>query len=290
VAEVGARSARLLLITDINSRTPVMLEASRTRAILTGDNSQRPRLNYITGSPTISVGDRVVTAASGGAFPPGIPRGGVVGDRRHRQVEPFVQRHRLNSSRWWITAWAASCRSRPPPPGAAAGEGGETLGLGEDGYLGPSSGPFGITVFLLLLTAIPPIPGFSGIAPMLPLMGSITGPSTARPAARLAGLHIGLLYDIVAARRGGERPGLLLVRGGGSQRKFFLGKSFAVTWWAFSLLTAGAIGMAWLLLSFIKGRPLDIAPVVFEYLMTLALFPLLTWTLARTQLAFLRDV
>lgn len=96
VAEVGARSARLLLITDINARTPVMLEATRTRAILTGDNSQRPRLNYITGSPTISVGDRVVTAASGGAFPPGIPVGVVssVTDGIVR-VEPFVQRHRL---------------------------------------------------------------------------------------------------------------------------------------------------------------------------------------------------
>ncbi|MBI3445477.1 MAG: rod shape-determining protein MreC [Magnetospirillum sp.] len=96
VAEVGLRSSRLLLITDINARTPVLLEATRTRAILTGDNTQRPRLSYISGSPTISVGDRVVTAASGGAFPPGIPIGVVssVTDGIVR-VEPFVQRHRL---------------------------------------------------------------------------------------------------------------------------------------------------------------------------------------------------
>jgi rod shape-determining protein MreC len=96
IAEVGARSSRLLLLTDINARTPVMLEATRTRAILTGDNSQRPRLNYITGNPAISVGDRVVTAASGGAFPPGIPVGIVssVTDGVIR-VEPFIQRQRL---------------------------------------------------------------------------------------------------------------------------------------------------------------------------------------------------
>jgi rod shape-determining protein MreC len=96
IAEVGTHSSRLLLITDINARTPVMLEATRTRAILTGDNSLRPRLNYITGNPSISVGDRVVTAASGGAFPPGIPVGVVssVTDGVVR-VEPFIQRPRL---------------------------------------------------------------------------------------------------------------------------------------------------------------------------------------------------
>lgn len=96
VAEVGARSSRLQLITDINARTPVLLEATRTRAIMTGDNSRHPRLNYITGSPTVAVGDRVVTAASGGAFPPGIPVGAVssLSDGVIR-VEPFVQRHRL---------------------------------------------------------------------------------------------------------------------------------------------------------------------------------------------------
>ena len=96
IAEVGLRSSRLLLITDINARTPILVESTRTRAILTGDNTLRPRLNYVAGSPTISVGDRVVTAASGGAFPPGIPIGVVasVADGVIR-VEPFIQRHRL---------------------------------------------------------------------------------------------------------------------------------------------------------------------------------------------------
>lgn len=96
IAEVGLRSSRLLLITDINSRTPIMVEPSHTRAILTGDNTGRPRLNYVTGSPTIAVGDRVVTSASGSAFPPGIPVGAVssVNDGVIR-VEPFVPRNHL---------------------------------------------------------------------------------------------------------------------------------------------------------------------------------------------------
>lgn len=96
IAEVGLRSSRLLLLTDINARTPILVESTRTKAILTGDNTVRPRLNYVAGSPSISVGDRVVTSASGGAFPPGIPIGAVssVNDGVIR-VEPFVQRHHL---------------------------------------------------------------------------------------------------------------------------------------------------------------------------------------------------
>jgi rod shape-determining protein MreC len=96
IAEVGLRSSRLLLVTDINARTPVLVESTRTRAILTGDNTSRPRLNYVAGSPSVAVGDRVVTAASGGAFPPGIPVGAVssVADGVIR-VEPFIPRHHL---------------------------------------------------------------------------------------------------------------------------------------------------------------------------------------------------
>jgi len=96
IAEVGVRSSRLLLITDINARIPVVIESTRTRAILTGDNSARPRLNYIVGNPAISVGDRVVTSSSGAAFPPGLPVGVVVsvGEGGYR-VEPFARRHQL---------------------------------------------------------------------------------------------------------------------------------------------------------------------------------------------------
>jgi rod shape-determining protein MreD len=153
--------------------------------------------------------------------------------------------------------------------------------------------PFGISLFLLLLTAVPThLPGFAGIAPMLPLMGvyywAIYRPDLL-PA--WAAFLIGILYDIV----GGTPLGvnalvMLLVQGtAASQRKFFLGKSFAVTWWAFGLLTAGAIGASWLLVSMLIGRTIDPLPVMFEYLMTLCFFPFLTWTLAKLQMSLLKD-
>lgn len=78
VAEVGARSARVLLLTDLNSRVPVMVETKGTRAILAGTNGMRPRLQHWMEGQAPSPGDRVVTAASAGAFPSGLPVGEVV--------------------------------------------------------------------------------------------------------------------------------------------------------------------------------------------------------------------
>jgi rod shape-determining protein MreC len=96
IAEVGERSARLLLLTDINAKIPVLVEGSRTRAVLTGDNKSRPKLNYVAGNPSIAVGDRVVTSASGAAFPPGIPIGVVASSIDGIiRVEPYVRRHEL---------------------------------------------------------------------------------------------------------------------------------------------------------------------------------------------------
>ena len=69
-AAVGLRSARILLITDINSRVPVVVEASRHRAILTGDNTGLPRLAFLPGNAAVRSGDMVVTSGHGGVFPP----------------------------------------------------------------------------------------------------------------------------------------------------------------------------------------------------------------------------
>lgn len=96
IIEVGQRTSRMLLITDLNAHIPVTIESTRTRAILTGASQERPRLSYIVGSPPVSVGDRVVTSGSGGAFPPGIPVGTIASiiDGTIR-VEPFVHSHQL---------------------------------------------------------------------------------------------------------------------------------------------------------------------------------------------------
>ena len=75
VTEVGARSARVLLLTDMNSRVPVTLETRRGRAMLVGTNTARPRLMYVPAGSVPAEGERVVTSGEANVFPSGLPVG-----------------------------------------------------------------------------------------------------------------------------------------------------------------------------------------------------------------------
>ncbi len=92
VVSVGESSARVLLITDLNSRIPVLFEGSRRRAILAGDNSETPKLVFLKRRGRITPGERILTSGHGGVFPPGIPIGVVssANDGANR-VLPFVR-------------------------------------------------------------------------------------------------------------------------------------------------------------------------------------------------------
>ncbi len=96
VAEVGGRAARILLLTDLNSHIPVMLDSSRERAVMAGDNSDQPRLLYLPINVTAKPGERIVTDGSGGIFPPGVPVGVVASvDSGIVRVEPYADLSRM---------------------------------------------------------------------------------------------------------------------------------------------------------------------------------------------------
>ena len=96
VTELGTRSARVLLLTDMNSRVPVTLEGSRGRAIMAGTNGPRPRLIYWAEGTQPAEGERVVTSAEANAFPPGLPVGVVrYSTSNVPEVVPFAQLDRL---------------------------------------------------------------------------------------------------------------------------------------------------------------------------------------------------
>ncbi len=96
VTELGSRSARVLLITDMNSRIPVTLESTRARAMLVGTNTERPRLMYWSEGQAPAEGDRVVTSAEANAFPAGLPVGVVHYNASHvPEVEPLARLDRL---------------------------------------------------------------------------------------------------------------------------------------------------------------------------------------------------
>jgi len=96
VTEVGDRATRILLLNDMNSNVPVVIERTRERAIAAGDNSDRLRLLFLASEARPQIGDRIVTSGHGGVFPPGIPVGAVVAtvDGIVR-VQPFVEPTRL---------------------------------------------------------------------------------------------------------------------------------------------------------------------------------------------------
>lgn len=67
--------SRVLLLTDVASRTPVMIDRTNSRAILTGDGGPNPKLEYLRGQDPVRNGDRVLTSGDGGVFPRGLPVG-----------------------------------------------------------------------------------------------------------------------------------------------------------------------------------------------------------------------
>jgi len=119
VSEVGERSARILLITDLNSRIPVLIESTRERAVLAGDNTARPRLLYLSPDARLSPGDRVMTSGHGGALPAGLPVGVIAEVGEHGvQVQPYVDWARLDFVRlldYGLTGILPSVPAALPP-------------------------------------------------------------------------------------------------------------------------------------------------------------------------------
>lgn len=86
VVDAGSRSARVLLITDINSRVPVAIGANGTPALMAGNNGADPSLLYWSTNNPPTEGAMVLTSAQGGAFPPGLPVGVVHYDAQNQPV------------------------------------------------------------------------------------------------------------------------------------------------------------------------------------------------------------
>ena len=75
IISVSKKSARILLASDINSRVPVLLESTRTRALKVGSNNNHPELIHLPSGAQITSSERVITSGHGGVFPPGLPVG-----------------------------------------------------------------------------------------------------------------------------------------------------------------------------------------------------------------------
>jgi rod shape-determining protein MreC len=91
----GERTSWVILLTDLSSRVPVMIERSQQRAILAGDNTPAPVLELDLAGGTEAperpaAGDRVLSTGDGELLPAGVPIGVVVEDGRRLRVSLFA--------------------------------------------------------------------------------------------------------------------------------------------------------------------------------------------------------
>ena len=75
VIGAGRQTSRVLLLTDSNSRVPVLVGPDRVRAILSGDGTATPVLEYTVPPGNLPPTARVVTSGTGGVYLPDIPVG-----------------------------------------------------------------------------------------------------------------------------------------------------------------------------------------------------------------------
>ena len=75
IVDVNFFSSRVLLVSDLNSKIPIITEPSGFHAILSGHGKNYPTLEFLPEDHTIKTGDKVYTSGKEGIFSPGIPIG-----------------------------------------------------------------------------------------------------------------------------------------------------------------------------------------------------------------------
>lgn len=79
IVSTGPGAARALLLIDVESHIPVLVEGNNLRAMLTGDGKDRAFLEHLPPGAPVKKGSRVVTSGVAGLLPPGILVG-IVGE------------------------------------------------------------------------------------------------------------------------------------------------------------------------------------------------------------------
>ncbi|SHJ01435.1 rod shape-determining protein MreC [Shimia gijangensis] len=80
ISGVGNSSSRVILLSDSSSRIPVLIQPSGQTAIVAGDNSIAPYIDFLASPEQVRPGDRVISSGDGGVFPSGLLVGQVAAD------------------------------------------------------------------------------------------------------------------------------------------------------------------------------------------------------------------
>ncbi len=80
ISGVGPDTARVILLTDASSAIPATIQPSGQTALIAGDNSASPLVEFLENREFVRPGDRVVTSGDGGVFPGGLLIGQIAVD------------------------------------------------------------------------------------------------------------------------------------------------------------------------------------------------------------------
>ena len=80
ISGVAKNTSRVILLTDASSRIPATVQPSGQRAIVAGDNSAVPPIDFLENPDLVRPGDRVVSSGDGGVFPAGLLIGQIAKD------------------------------------------------------------------------------------------------------------------------------------------------------------------------------------------------------------------
>ena len=96
ISGVGQETSRVLLLTDTSSRIPITIQGSGQTAVLSGDGTLNPPIEFLENPDLVRPGDRVVTSGDGGVFPADLLVGQVaLGTDRRLRVRLAADYERL---------------------------------------------------------------------------------------------------------------------------------------------------------------------------------------------------
>lgn len=148
-----------------------------------------------------------------------------------------------------------------------------------------SAVPFLLTLVLLVICVLPTgLPHAGAVMPMLPLI-AVYFWAAFRPelVPMPVSFVIGLLYDGMTGMPFGLSAAVFvavhwLVTG---HRRFIIGKSFGVVWLGFVIVAFLASILYWILASVFYLSWYTFQPVLFQLMITIAIYPLLAWFFGR---------
>ncbi|MBC6407420.1 MAG: rod shape-determining protein MreC [Rhodobacteraceae bacterium] len=84
IAGVGESTSRVILLTDTTSRIPAVIQPSGQTALISGNNTTAPWIEFVENPDQVRPGDRILTTGDGSVFPANLLIGRVALDPQQR--------------------------------------------------------------------------------------------------------------------------------------------------------------------------------------------------------------